>query len=306
VVRRTDIRDAEFDVVRADGKRFHLMGQAAPLFDENGDVRGSFGVFMDFTERKQLEDKLAKQAAELSHTNQDLREFVSVVSHDLQAPLNAMIHLATRMKESAEGQLDAENREILNFLLGSAVRTKAMFADLLAWVKVDSVNRGSFQPVKSREVLEWALENLKDEIQAQNVEVTYDDMPEILSERVQLAAVFQNLIGNAIKYRGADPPRIHVSAERRDKEWIFGVADNGIGVAGDHREYIFGLFRRLHGPAFPGNGVGLAICKRIVERHGGRIWVESQPNEGAKFYFTIPDASEAAAKDGKVRTAGWS
>ena len=144
-------------------------------------------------------------------------------------------------------------------------------------------------------ILENALANLEASIKDSKAEVTFDEMPTVLGDEVQLTQVFQNLIGNGIKYRGEATPQIHVSAKKQDSEWIFGVRDNGIGIDPKYKDRIFGIFKRLHGKELPGTGMGLAICKKIVERHGGRIWVDSQPGEGAIFQFTLPMSAEQRA-----------
>jgi len=200
------------------------------------------------------------------------------------------------LAERYASQLDVDAREFMAFAVGGAVRMQALIQGLLSYARVGA-HAGSFEPVDCNEALARAEWNLQASIVENGALVSHEDLPVISADATQLVQLFQNLIGNGIKFKGANPPRVHVSAVRRADDWVFSVRDNGIGIASQYAERIFVIFQRLHRPEeYPGTGIGLAVCKKIVERHGGKIGVESEPGNGSTFFFNIP----AAGKIGRV------
>ena len=196
------------------------------------------------------------------------------------------------LEKRYKDRLDSDADQFIGYIVDGATRMQNLIRDLLAYSRVGT--RGNpFQPTDCEAVLKRVLGNLNMAIEEGSAEITHDSLPTVMGDEIQLGQLFQNLLGNAIKYRSNEPPRIHVSAERREEEWLFSVRDNGIGIDPQFKERIFVIFQRLHNRAeYPGTGIGLSISKKIVEGHGGRIWVESRPGEGSTFYFTIPDTGE--------------
>jgi PAS domain S-box-containing protein len=233
-------------------------------------------------------DELEVKARELERSNEELQQFAYVASHDLQEPLRMVSSYTQLLGRRYGDRLDGDAKEFMEFIVDGAARMKQLIEDLLAYSRVGTRGR-ELSPTSSGAALEKALTNLRAAQEASGAEVTHDEMPEVLADGAQLTQVFQNLIGNAMKFRAEDKPRIHVGAEARDKVWVFTVRDNGIGLDAQYADRIFMMFQRLHNKTeYPGTGIGLAICKKIVERHGGHIWVESKPGEGATFGFTLP------------------
>lgn len=250
-----------------------------------------YGIGLDITERKQVEEALERYMDELRRSNRELEQFSYVISHDLQEPLR-MITSYLRLLEKYHGEkLDEEGREFVGFAVDGAVRMKAMIDALLSYSRVNTRGR---EPVitEVQDVLEQTLRDLAFMIAEHEAEVTYDSLPTVLADEAQLAQVFQNLITNALTFQRPSeegPPRVHVSAEREGEMWHFFVQDNGIGIPEKDYERVFEVFQRLHTQEeYPGTGIGLAICKRVVKRHGGRIWVESEVGRGSTFHFTLP------------------
>ncbi len=245
--------------------------------------------------RAQLISDLENNNSELTRTNQELARsnaelyhFAYAVGHDLKAPLRTVASFAqllTRRLESKDGEI----QEFVS-IINSAVRGMNTFLDdLLRYAQVGSIKNREYATVDANLVLQWALINLSSEITQSGAAITQDDLPEIRADQSQLVQLFQNLIANALNYRGAAAPVVHVSCWREENATVFSIQDNGVGIDPKHHEAIFGIFKRLHGADRPGSGIGLALCKRIVENHGGRIWVESAEQNGSKFCFSIPD-----------------
>jgi light-regulated signal transduction histidine kinase (bacteriophytochrome) len=249
-----------------------------------------------FIERRRAEEQLRRTTADLQRSNTELQQFAYVASHDLSEPLRMVISYLQLLNEKQQGKLEPQTEEFLRFASEGAHRMQALIKDLLAYSRVDLRGR-SFGETNVEQGLKAAMANLKVAIDESRAEISHDALPTLRADPVQITQVFQNLIGNAIKFRGTQPPRIHVSAELRQEEWLFGVRDNGIGIEPKNFDRIFVIFQRLHTrQEYPGTGMGLAICKRIIERHGGRIWLESQPGQGTVFYFTLPANKEAAVR----------
>lgn len=242
----------------------------------------------DITKRKQAEAAIQEANAALKRSNEDLEQFASYVSHDLQAPLRIVVSYTELLAKRYASQLDSEAQEYIDYTLDAARRMRQLIRHLLAYSRLSSENALASDNVDTAESLEQALANLRGSIEESNAIIAHDPLPIVRSNHEQLIQVFQNLIGNAIKYRGEAVPQIHISAKEKDGEYLFAVKDNGIGFEPEHRERIFAIFKRLHTHEFPGSGIGLAICKRIVERQGGHIWAESTPGSGSTFFFTLP------------------
>lgn len=238
--------------------------------------------------RKQAKEEVQTYIEQLERSNRELEQFAYVASHDLQEPLRMVISYLQLIETRYKGNLDDDADEFIGFAVDGANRMKALINDLLAFSRSGRSEK-ELAPTDSQAVLEQTLNNLSLIIEESGVQVTNDPLPTVVADDSQLMNLFQNLVGNAIKFRNENAPRLHVSAKKNEGEWQFSVKDNGIGIDPKYFDRIFVIFQRLHSKdEYSGTGIGLAICKRIVERHGGRIWVESQPGEGSTFYFTIP------------------
>jgi len=288
-------KDFEYGRRAAGGRVVYLSASGEPLFDTEGRFRGYRGVARNITRRREnaarireAHDELEKKAKELARSNEELQQFAYVASHDLQEPLR-MISSYTQLLARRHGdRLDGDAKEFMGYIVDGSARMKQLIEDLLAYSRVGTRGR-EFQPTDTRAALAKALLNLRAAQEASRATVTQATLPTIVADGQQLTQLFQNLIGNAMKFRAEAPPIIHVACEERPDVWIFSVSDNGIGLDPQYSERIFMMFQRLHTKAeYPGTGIGLAICKKIVDRHGGRIWVESQPGKGCTFGFTIP------------------
>jgi light-regulated signal transduction histidine kinase (bacteriophytochrome) len=252
--------------------------------------------------RKRAELALREQAEALERannalgrSNEELKQFAYVASHDLQEPLRAIAGFSSLLTREYKDKLGPPADEYLQYITASAGRLHAMIVDLLDYSRVDS-KAMPFVDTDSGDALTMATANLVASIEESGAQVQRGSMPTVLADRSQLVQVFQNLIANAIKFRGEAQPRVNIETQQVNGEWRFSVADNGIGFESRYNDQIFQIFRRLHGSdRFPGTGIGLSVCKRIVERHGGRIWVESAPGKGTTFYFTLPAHQAAVA-----------
>jgi hypothetical protein len=258
----------------------------SPLHDVEGRVVGASKIARDITERKMAEEELARQADLLARSNADLQQFAFVTSHDLQEPLRTISGMSELIKRRAAGKLDEQENELLDYVIRAADRMETLIRDLLTYSK--TVNPEGRPRVQAKAAVEWACNNLQQSIAEGAASIQVDDLPLVNLDMISLVQIFQNLLSNALKYRGAEPPKIRISAAPQNAEWVFSVVDNGIGIAPRHHERIFGLFTRLHGDRYSGTGVGLALTKKLVERYDGRIWVESELGKGATFKFSLP------------------
>jgi len=242
----------------------------------------------------ELEQRVADRTADLTRSNNALRQFAWAASHDLQEPTRMVLTYSQWLAKSAGGKLGAEELEMLGYIEGNGKRLQTLLGALRQYIYISESGDEQWTPVDCNVVVNTALSHLKAAMTECSASVVCEPLPTIHSIEILLVQLFQNLIGNGIKYRSANrDPRIRVSAFSQDGAWVFSVEDNGIGIEPQYQEYIFGVFKRLHGHQFSGTGIGLAICKAAVDRLGGRIWVESEPGKGSVFYFSLPDKTAA-------------
>jgi PAS domain S-box-containing protein len=249
-------------------------------------------IFIDITERKQAEEALEQYALELARSNEELQRFAYVASHDLQEPLRVIVGFLQLLQRRYQGKFDTEADEFIQFSVDGARQMQGMIQALLAYSRVETQGE-IFVETDVEQILNRTLTRLRIAIEESSAVITHDPLPSLSVDAVQMGQLLQNLIANSIKFRGETPPQIHIAAERKEGEWVLSIHDSGIGIEAQYHDRIFHIFQRLHTRLeYPGTGIGLAICKRIVERHGGRIWVESELGRGTSFYFTIPDHKE--------------
>jgi PAS domain S-box-containing protein len=292
------IPPAEYRLVRENGKEFFVLLQANPLREPDGEVFGAVGAYTDITANKRTEKSLWLANRSLERSNADLEQFAYAAAHDLQEPLRNLIGYTELIARRHGDKLDADGASLLEVVISSGARMQTMIRDLLAYCQaVDPAERPA-QLTDANMVVETVLAHLHGSLEQCGATIQCETLPSVRIPEAQLLQVFQNLIGNAVKYRGNDPPQIRISASQKADEWVFLVKDNGIGIRPEYAGRIFGLFRRLHGVEIPGTGIGLAICKRIIDHYGGRIWVQSQEGAGATFYFALPEAMVALGVPG--------
>jgi light-regulated signal transduction histidine kinase (bacteriophytochrome) len=245
----------------------------------------------DITTRKTAEMDLLRKVEELNRSNEELEQFAAIASHDLQEPLRMVASYTQLLAKRYKGKLDSDADEFIAFAVDGASRMQRLIQDLLTYSRVGTKGK-ELLSTSSEEALQQALVNLRGAVEESGALVTHDPLPTVMADEMQLIQLFQNLVGNGIKYQNAGVPRIHVSAAPNGgQKWIFSVQDNGLGIDSQYFERIFGMFQRLHRrDEFAGTGIGLAICKKIVERHCGNISVESTPGEGSTFRFALPNA----------------
>src|SRR5208283_226782 len=285
--------------VRKDGKGIDVSVTISPIRDSSGAIVGVSKVARDISERKRAEQRLADKVEELARSNRDLEQFAYAASHDLQEPLRMVASYTQLLAERYGGKLDENADKFLGYAREGALRMQVLIQDLLAFSRVmrAGVTR---KKLDSNAAFEEAVQSLAAAIAENGAFVTHTGLPMVWADQTQIAQVFQNLIGNAIKFRRQAPPQCAVSAEKSGSDWLFSVRDNGIGIPPEYAENIFVVFQRLHARnEYPGNGIGLAICKKIVEHYGGRIWVESQVGQGSTFKFTLP--ASASTQEGCAR-----
>lgn len=269
------------------GERRWFRVTVSLMRSEQGEPLYMIAQLEDITRRKSAEQALVERSEALEHSNLELAQFAYIASHDLQEPLRMVSSYSQLLERRYKGRLDADADEFIGYLVDGASRMRQLIEDLLAYSRVGTKGK-DFESTDCEAVLTRAVANLQAAVEENGATVTHDPLPTVMADASQLAQLFQNLVGNAIKFHGEDAPKVSVSARRDDSEWLFSVRDNGIGLDPKYADRIFLPFQRLHGrEEYPGTGIGLAICKKIVERHGGRLWVESEPKKGSTFYFTL-------------------
>jgi PAS domain S-box-containing protein len=296
VIETGSLKESIETLRRLDGRIHHLQAIQLPIQDENGHTVGTQTFFGDVTSLKQTEEDRNRYAAELERSNRDLEQFAYSVSHDLQSPLRTIANYCDLLQRRYSNDLNEEAVEFLTSTVEATHRMRCLLNDLLAFSRV-TTDAQQFTSIDSAVPLRGAIENVREAIEAVGAQIDIGEMPAVLADSTQLLQVFQNLIDNAIHYRSEDPPQIQIEALELSDAWQFSVRDNGVGFDPNFKEHIFLMFRRLFADhELPGSGVGLAICKRILERHGGEIWAESQPGQGSCFFFTIAKAYIDPAK----------
>jgi PAS domain S-box-containing protein len=282
------ISNFEIQGYRKDGGIIWISMNARLVRGKNGEVLCIEGSVQDITDRKRAEADVEEKAKELARSNQELEQFAYVASHDLQEPLRMVTSYVQLLEQRYRGKLDKDANDFIEFAVDGATRMHTLINDLLTYSRVGTHGK-SLGSTDSEKILYLSLNNLKMVVEESGANVTHGALPPVMADPSQLQQLFQNLIGNAIKFRGEEVPRVHVSANPNGNRWVFSVRDNGIGIDPEFKERIFVIFQRLHGRGkYPGTGIGLAVCKKIVERHRGNIWVESMLGKGATFYFTLP------------------
>jgi PAS domain S-box-containing protein len=287
---RGELSHMENPVLTKSGEERMIAFRNTILRNGSGHIVGTLSSGEDITERKKSEEHLVKTVAELKRSNDELQQFAYVASHDLQEPLRMVASYTQLLAQRYKGRLDSDADEFIAYAVDGSNRMQGLIKDLLTYSRAGA-NGKVLHEISSENALKDALTNLRATIEESSAVVTHDLLPAITMDETQLVQLFQNLVGNAIKYRSAEVPLVHVSASKNGgDEWIFSVRDNGLGIDPQYFERIFIIFQRLHGPEeFQGTGIGLAICKKMVECVGGRIWVESQPEKGSTFYFALPE-----------------
>jgi chemotaxis family two-component system sensor kinase Cph1 len=288
-----------------DGSTYWVDATIVSVGGADGKPQQYIAIRADITKRKLAEEALAVQALELSRrgdelarSNMELEQFAYVASHDLQEPLRMIANYTQLLGERYRGKLDEQADKYIHYSVDGAMRMQSLIKDLLAFSRFGKAEI-EFQTTDCSTVAEQALKNLQAAIHESGAVVNWNRLPMVMGDPSELTKVFENLIANAIKFHGAETPVIQIAAERRAHEWVFAVSDNGIGIAAENRKDIFVIFRRLHNRTeYTGNGIGLAICRRIIERHGGKIWVEDKAEHGCLFKFTLPaDPNATAVKE---------
>ncbi|MGB9937866.1 MAG: PAS domain-containing protein [Methanobacterium sp.] len=286
-----EVYDLEFDMIRKDGSILPVLLNATAVEDSDGNYIMSRSTIFDISERKKSENQLKEIVKELELSNQELQQFAYVSFHDLQEPLRTIASFTQLLQRRYEGKLDSDADEFMDYIVEAAIRMKQQIQDLLDYSSVATKDE-KFKPVNTNNILNETLKTMKTIIKESNAEIEYDYLPNVIGDAGQLQRVFQNLISNALKFKKCEEtPTIHISAfkDKENKEYVFSVKDNGIGIEEQYKERIFTIFQRLHTrDVYEGTGIGLSIVKRIIERHGGRIWVESEFGVGSTFYFTLP------------------
>jgi len=291
-------RPAVPETLRSEARGHRGDGTEFPVEVTVAEMRASGGRFYtviarDITHRKEAEDALRAANENLKRANADLEQFAYISSHDLQEPLRTISVFTERLDHSLTGRLDEEGKKSIGFILSAAARMRSLITDTLRYTQL-SAESPHFTATNMEELVGRVLRDCKVLIEETGAVVTREPLPTVRAQASHMEVVFRNLLTNALKYRGDTPPLVHIRAEEEGNDWVFSVQDNGIGFQPQYAQQIFGFFKRLHGREVPGTGIGLALCKRIIESHGGRIWATSQEGLGATFYFTLP----AAARQG--------
>ncbi len=310
----------EIELIDKIGNQFDARLESIAMQDSEGKINQCRTAVIDITKRKRAEEALRRahdelemrvreRTAELARANEalkaeiqerkraeeelrrsnaELEQFAYVASHDLQEPLRMISGFTKLLERRYRGRLDKSADEFITYIVDGTTRMQRMIEDLLVYSRVGTRGR-PFELTSMEDVFDQAVTNIMTAIEKNGATVTHDPLPTVMADATQMTQLFQNLISNGIKFRREEPPQVHISAEKKGSEWVFSVRDNGIGIAPHFMEHLFQLFQREYtATEYPGTGIGLAICKKIVERHGGRIWAESEPEKGSTFYFTIP------------------
>ena len=282
------ISDYELEIQHKDGSIIPVLYNASVYQDESGKVIGVFAAARDITTLKKAEEVLKLNLAELSRSNEELEQFAYISSHDLQEPLRMIKSYLQLLQRRYQGNLDEKANKYIHFAVDGASRMQDLINDLLEYSRVGTENKEP-ESIYCEVILNKVLSGIKTVIKENDATISHDHLPEVMADSTQIGQVFQNLIINGIKFHGEETPKIHISAEKKENYWVFSVQDNGIGIDPQYSERIFEIFKRLNSrDRYPGTGVGLAICKKIIERQGGCIWVESELGKGSTFYFTLP------------------
>ncbi len=273
-----------------DGRKLDVELGVKVLKDKDGGPLGLLIVLHDFTDRRKAEEQLKQNAEELARSNEQLVQFAYVASHDLKEPLRMVTHFVQLIEKKYKGRLDTDADEYIGYAVDGATRMYELINDLLIYSRVGNANRKLLVEIDCNSVLDRVINNLQVSIKESQAVIERTPLPTLYADPTQLAQLFQNLISNAIKFKGAESPVVRIQTLKKAHEWQFSVNDNGIGIDSKFSERIFVIFQRLHSRAdYPGTGIGLAICKKIVEGHGGKIWVDSVLGQGARFSFSLPE-----------------
>ncbi len=275
-------------LIARDGREIFIDESAAPIRDADGAIIGAVLVFRDASQKRRAEIELAQSAVALKQSNEELQQFAFAASHDLRSPLNSVNSIAQLLAKRAAKTLGEEEIEMIGFITEGVARMSRLVDDLLSLALATGAAHDISRPTRVEEAFQSALKGLSLEIQNTGAVITCSALPVVAVKDTHVVQVMQNVLGNALKYRGANPPRIHVSARAAGLEWIIAVQDNGIGLDPKYAEQIFQPFKRLHGREYEGSGIGLSTCRKIVSVYGGRIWVESEPGKGSTFFFSLP------------------
>jgi PAS domain S-box-containing protein len=284
-----EARDMEVQIERPDGSRVTVIVNIRVLKNERGEITGAINCFVDITDRQRAQEEERESARKLKQTTEDLKLFAYAASHDLQEPLRVVTSFAQLLSKEYKGRLDEKADKYIDYTVDGAERMEALLKAMREYWEASERGEDHRAPVDCNEVLSTTLLNLQETIANSGATVIHDPLPNVWAQEGLLVQVFQNLVGNAIKYRSEKSPQVHVSATKNNTgEWVFSVRDNGIGIDPKFTDQVFTMFSRLNGNKYPGSGIGLALCRKVVERLGGRIWVESAPGKGSDFRFTIP------------------
>jgi len=287
------IRGLEVEMKESDDRTFSLLVSTSPLWSQSNEFLGCVVTLTDITHRKRAEEALVRQAEELTRANADLRQFAHSASHDLREPLRQLAVFSQLLQKKYQDKLDSEAVQLIQHTVDSARRMENLLKGLLDYTQAAGAPIDVPKPSNANEVVRKTLETFENQIAETGACIECETLPILAVHEVHLIQLFQNIIGNALKYRSDTPPVIRISARRRELLWEIAISDNGIGIAPAYREQVFGLFQRLHGGGrYSGSGIGLAICEKIVQRYGGQIWCDSEPGCGSRFAFTLPGADE--------------
>lgn len=280
--------EAEYRIRREDGSYIWFYAKGQALWDSEGKATRVAGSVLDITARKEAEQRMEHIVQALTESNAQLERFAYICSHDLQEPLRMITNYTQRLEKHLGNSLDDKGQHYMQYVFDGAQRARQLINDVLTLARIGSENK-AFEAVDCNEVMERIAADLQERIREEQATLTYDALPVVQGHKIYVVQVFQNLIGNALKFKSDKPIAIHIGSEQKGAYWQFSITDNGIGIDPEYQEKIFEIFQRLHSrDKYPGTGIGLAIVKKIIDRHGGRIWVHSAPGKGSTFYFTLP------------------